>query len=78
MCTAFHTQVMDILLAQECKLSSGLVILEIQKAEFGNFTVPVNSTLVCHASFGCLAADTRPCVGLFVKFIALNTELYSI
>ena len=28
----------------------GKVVLEIQKAEFGNFTVPVNNTLVCLAS----------------------------
>ena len=32
-------------------------------AEFGNFTVPVNNTLVCLASsFGFLAADTLLCV----------------
>ena len=31
--------------------------------EFGNFTVPVNNTLVCLASsFGLLAADTLLCV----------------
>ena len=37
----------------------GLVVLEIQKAEFGNFTVPVNNTLVCHLSFFVfLATDT--------------------
>ena len=37
----------------------GLVVLEIQKAEFGNFMVSVNNTLVCLASsFVFLAADT--------------------
>ena len=41
----------------------GKVVLEIQKAEFGNFTVPVNNTLVCLASsFVFLAADTLLCV----------------
>ena len=41
----------------------GTVVLEIQKAEFGNFTVPVNNTLVCLASsFVFLAADTLLCV----------------
>ena len=29
----------------------GLVVLEIQKAEFGNFAVRVNNTLVCSTSF---------------------------
>ena len=29
----------------------GKVVLEIQKAEFGNFTVPVNNTLVCLMSY---------------------------
>ena len=39
------------------------IVLEIQKAEFGNFTVPVNNTLVCLASsFVFLAADTLLCV----------------
>ena len=41
----------------------GLVVLEIQKAEFGNFTVPVNNTLVClTSSFVFLAAATLLCV----------------
>ena len=36
-----------------------LVVLEIRKAEFGNFTVPVNNTLVYHmSSFVFLATDT--------------------
>ena len=37
-------------------VETGLVILEIQKAEFGNFAVPVNDTLVYYAFFyflGC-------------------------
>ena len=41
----------------------GLVVLEIQMAEFGNFTVPVNNTPVCHtSSFIFLATDTLLCV----------------
>ena len=41
----------------------GKVILEIRKAEFGNFMVPVNNTLVClTSSFVFLAADTLLCV----------------
>ena len=41
----------------------GKVVLEIQMAKFGNFTVPVNNTLVCLvSSFGFLAADTLLCV----------------
>ena len=40
-----------------------LVVLEIWKAEFGNFTVPVNNTLVWRTpSFVFLAADTLWCV----------------
>ena len=35
-----------------------LVVLKIQKAEFGKFTVPVNNTLVCHTSFVFLATET--------------------
>ena len=27
----------------------GLVVLEIQKAEFGGFTILINNTVVCHA-----------------------------
>ena len=43
------------------------VVLEIQKAEFGNFTVPVNNTLVCLASsFVFLAADTLLCVLIYL------------
>ena len=45
----------------------GLVVLEIQKAEFGNFAVPVNNTLVCRTSFFVfLAADTLLCVLMHV------------
>ena len=41
----------------------GLIVLEIQKAEFGNFTVPVNNTFVCRKSSSVfLAADTLQCV----------------
>ena len=46
----------------------GIVVLEIQKAEFGNFTVPVNNTLVClTSSFVFLAADTLLCVLMMVN-----------
>ena len=39
-----------------------LAVLEMQKAEFGNFTVPVNNLLVCHmSSFVFLAADILLC-----------------
>ena len=44
----------------------GLVVLEIRKAEFGNFMVPVNNALVCHTSFVFLAADTLLCVLIYV------------
>ena len=41
----------------------GLVILEIWKAEFGNFTVPVNNKHVCRtSSFVFLVTDTLLCV----------------
>ena len=41
----------------------GLVVLEIWKAEFGNFKVPVNNTLVCcTSSFVFLVPDTLLCV----------------
>ena len=41
----------------------GLVVLEIQMAEFGNFAVPANNTLVCRMSFFVfLATDTLLCV----------------
>ena len=50
----------------------GVVILEIQKAEFGNFMVPVNKTLVCHvSSFVFLAADTLLCVLMGVALVTL-------
>ena len=35
---------------------NGIVVLEIWKAEFGEFTVPLNNTLVCCVSFVFLAA----------------------
>ena len=45
----------------------GLVVLEIQNAEFGNFKVSVNNTLVCRtSSIVFLAADTLLCVLIFV------------
>ena len=43
-----------------------VVVLEIQKAEFGNFAVPVNNTCVVHVFFVFLAADTLLCVLIFV------------
>ena len=37
----------------------GFVVLDIWKAKFGNFKVPVNNTLVCRtSSFVFLVADT--------------------
>ena len=36
----------------------GLVVLEIQKAEIGDFIVPVNNTLVYHVSFVSLVTNT--------------------
>ena len=38
----------------------GPVVIEIQRVENGELTVPVNNTLVSRTAF--LAADTRPCV----------------
>ena len=35
-----------------------LVVLEIWKAEFNKFTVPVHNKLVCYVTFVFLAADT--------------------
>ena len=43
----------------------GLVVLEIQKAEFGNFLVLVNNTLVCNVCFVFLATDTLLCVLIY-------------
>ena len=41
----------------------GLVVSEIWKAKSGDFTAPVNNTLVCcTSSFVFLAADTPLCV----------------
>ena len=46
--------------------------MEIRKAEFGNFTVPVNNPLVClTSSFVFLATNTLLCV-LIKKFLATN------
>ena len=51
----------------------GIVVLEIQKAEFGKFTVPVNNTLVCLASsFVFLAADTLLCVLIVMDVYLAN------
>ena len=48
-------------------VETGLVVLEIQKAEFGNFAVPVNNTLVCRMSFFVfLATDTLLCVLIII------------
>ena len=52
----------------------GLVVLEIQKAEFGNFTVPVNNTLVCRTTFVFLAADTLLCVLLYMYICILEVS----
>ena len=42
----------------------GPVIIEIRGAENGKLAVPVNNTLVSHTAF--LAADTRPCVLIYI------------
>ena len=42
----------------------GPVLIEIQGVENGELAVPVNNTLVSHTAF--LAADTRPCVLMYV------------
>ena len=55
----------------------GLVVLEIQKVEFGNFAVPVNSTLVCRTSFFVfLATDTLLCVLILAVRIDLILECH--
>ena len=55
----------------------GKVVFEIQMAEFGNFTVPVNSTLVCLVySFGFLAADTLLCVLIESCSYIITMSLY--
>ena len=43
----------------------GPVVIEIQGAENGELAVPVNNTLVSHTAF--LAADTRPCVLIYIE-----------
>ena len=55
-----------------------IVIFEIPKAEFGNFTVLVNNTPVCHApSFVFLAADTVVCLdtNLVLSYCLLHEQL---
>ena len=42
----------------------GPVVIEIRGAENGKLAVPVNNTLVCHTAL--LAADTRPCVLIYI------------
>ena len=56
------------------------VALEIQMAEFGNFTIPVNNTLVrLVSSFGFLVADTLLCVliTMFREFLQLMAILHT-
>ena len=43
------------------------VVIEIRGAENGELAVPVNNTLVSHTAF--LAADTRPCVLIYIYVI---------
>ena len=54
-----------------------LVVLEIQKAEFGNFTVPVNNTLVCcMSSFAFVFLGrwhTTVCLDLHINHVIYNT-----
>ena len=56
-----------------------LVVLEIQKAEFGNFTVPVNNTLVCHmSSFVFLAANTLLCALILFVYVIWLAVVFGI
>ena len=56
-----------------------LVVLEIQKAEFGNFALPVNNTLVCHTSiFVFLAADTLVLLSVLIYIHAyIHARIYT-
>ena len=49
----------------------GPVVVEIRGVENGKLAVPVNNTLVRHTAF--LAADTRPCV---LMYIGMYTAMY--
>ena len=51
----------------------GLAVLEIWQAEFGNFTLPVNKTLVYHmSSFAFLASDTLLCVLIILYYLGVQ------
>ena len=46
------------------------VVIEIRGAENSELAVPVNNTLVCHTAF--LAADTRPCVLIYIAICLVS------
>ena len=48
------------------------VVIEIQGVENGELAVPVNNTLVSHTAF--LAADTQPCVLIFVSMTHIGSH----
>ena len=54
----------------------GLVVIEIRGAENGELAVPVNNTLVSHTAF--LAADTRPCVLIYILDITSKLSMINI
>ena len=47
----------------------GPVVIEIQGVENGDLVIPVNNTLVCPCRMSFLAADTRPCVLISLKWL---------
>ena len=52
----------------------GPVVIEIRGAENGELAVPVNNTLVSHTAF--LAADTRPCVLIYITMLMMKNALH--
>ena len=57
----------------------GIVVLKIQKAEFGKFTVPVNNTLECHtSSFVFLATDTLLCALILFEYVIWLAVVFGI
>ena len=54
----------------------GPVVIEIRGAENGDLAVPVNNTLVSHMAF--FAADTRPCVLIYILDITSKLSIINI
>ena len=52
----------------------GPVVVEISGVKNGESAVPVNNTLVCHMAF--LAADTRPCVLIYLYDRVFKYTIY--